>query len=1327
MMKKYWYSAVLLSLLMSGCSDDNNNDFDFMIFADPARTHAPGTVHFELNRDDGQPSVICTGSWDFGDGITLSGDYEADHRYREAGTYTVDVDLECSGKKSHASTKIEVYKTVDLSVSALEARPLDVSTNGSITVSFQVSNGADGPLRVPTYIDIYLSPTASETAYLEAGSTRVYRHTLQELPAAGSDDSIQKLEFEVPMDATIRTGAYYVSAVINPDKTIGESSYDNNVTFSTQSLTVRNQSTDGADFVPTRLQISPTSTSILTAATAQFEVLNQGSTTSETFGYEIWLGAKDNATDMEGAVKIHESTIDGGISGIEQSFKNILISIAPAISDPGLYYFWLVLDPSNTIVERDENNNTVRSVSPIQVTNEAVLDADITVQKVEFFPSSTTPGGTFSVDIDLYNQGSQPTGSFVCTVLLSQDMSLDLDKDHIVGSINIDDLPALASRSMTGIMETDTGIKPGKYWVYTFCDSSGIIGEANEDNNIQRGAEQLVVSSAANVELVLGQPQLESSSTIKNGDPLAVSVPLCNKGTTSAGPSYISVTRINQCDNTESEFKRIYIEGLEPGKCMTVQVNEPLKCDFWCPNYKFRFTADATMIVSEINETNNTIDLAQTIAMTGSQCVCAGDKYEPNNQTSSAKTVKTVKEDLTLCPNDDDFYRIDIKENENFEVHVSHDHKLSPLKMELYRGSNLAQTFEGADDLYFSGIHYKNVSAQPVYLRVTGQTPSDANRYHMDLSVYDKTEGIDLALAGLEIDGGALNASEFKDVTVTTANLGTKASPKFTISYYLSQTPKIDKTAWKITQQSVAALAPNTTNQQSVSLKLPIDTAGGIYYLIAKIDDQKDLKDARTSNNTARTSAWNFERNCWDVLDPNETQETARKIDLSDGHFHQDALAVCQSNRDFYAFDMLHGSTLDITATATKSGDFDIVLYDPNMNEIASSRTGSPTETIHRDLIVGDQTMYLEVFLLENEYNASETAYSLDIKTGKAQSWNNCSPVFEPNNFLTSAYDLREAAQSGEEAAICPSDDEDYYRIDMVSGDRIQIGFKTQSSGLRVGLYGGEDVHFIQLLTNPQKQTLDYTATEDGTYYVRVYTNVSAAPVMPYTMQWLGEDGVDLAISSLSAVPMSPSSNAPFLVDFDLKNQGTLDSEYQTLITLTGSQQYVLAKETGSLAAGKSAHFSKKLTVPAQLQGQATLSVAVKADNDVAQNNNSASLIVDVQPACQNDASEPNDNILKATPISSTYSGTICPGDEDWFKVTLTAPATIQLKLEHANGDLDLFVYDEKGDLKSSSATAQDTESVDISEAGTYYLLVRGADSTISNTYTLSSGASSDN
>lgn len=67
-------------------------------------------------------------------------------------------------------------------------------------------------------------------------------------------------------------------------------------------------------------------------------------------------------------------------------------------------------------------------------------------------------------------------------------------------------------------------------------------------------------------------------------------------------------------------------------------------------------------------------------------------------------------------------------------------------------------------------------------------------------------------------------------------------------------------------------------------------------------------------------------------------------------------------------------------------------------------------------------------------------------------------------------------------------------------------------------------------------------------------------------------------------------------------------------------------------------------------------------------------------------------------------------GDKDYFKVKLAAgeSASVQVNFSHAKGDLDLKVYDSSGKVVVKSEGTTNTERVEFSGAGTFYVLVLG-------------------
>lgn len=1307
--------AVTLSVVLAGCTGSDDGDLSFSIYATPSRTHAPIDVSFELLRDDGGDAAECQGTWSFGDGVSLSGEYETRHVYRKAGKYEVGVELDCGGSHGKSTTTVEIFDSVDLSVTGVQARPMNISTGGVLNVSLQVGNSANVVLGVPAMLDVYLTPTANPEAYRDGTAIRIYRQTIETLGKSGDENSVVELPLEIALGSSIRTGAYYVVAVVNGDRTVGEVSYADNVAVSSLPVTVLNELTDGADFEALQIDVSPATTSLLSAVTASFRLTNIGATTDESFRYQIWMGAKDDGSERTKGQVVHESTISHGLSNVEQTIQNVLIPITPAVTQRGSYYFWLVLNYDEGIRERDMSNNEVRSALPVRVMEEEVLDADIAVESVKFSPSSTSVGGTALVEAKVVNRGAQPTGSFICTVFLSEDMSLEPEKDIVAGAMNIGNLLANSSVDASSIVEIDTGVKPGSYWVYVFCDSSGVVAEADENNNIQRSNEQLAVTGESEIDLVVGEGRYTSSTSPSDGDEMSFSVKLCNKGKTGAGPSWISATRINMCDSSRVEVDRQIVNGIEAGACESIAFKTPMACDFWCPNYQFEVTADVTNVVLETRKENNTITLP-TLSVAGTECVCASDAHEPNDLWGTAKEITSIDADLTICANDKDFFKLIVPANRSYEVHVSHDMARSPLKLNVYHGTSLVATYQGTNELYAAEYHYDASASDNVRISVSGAEKTDVNRYHLTASVYGDSTGVDLAASNLTIDG-ELSAAEATRVTVKVDNLGSEKTPEVKIGYYLSPTMELGEDAHRLAQQVLAPVAAGASIKAYSDVLLPIDIAGGNYYLIARVDDEGKLNDIRPSNNLTRSAQMRFDRSCYDALDPSDSLKSPRRLIFDSGKIHYTDLRVCQSNDDFYAFDVEHGDQIDIAVSAQTEGDFDIYLYDMEGNEIAASRTASSVEKIHLDYALGTQTLILEVRQVENVYNTRETTYTLDIAKQAAASWLSCSAVYEPNQYPSVAYDLRKAVSQGKTAEICPDSDEDYYRIEMAEGDRLQLGFETTSAMLRAALYRGEAQKFISLLTNLRAQSFDYTAIEGGDYYVRVFTNATSIGDKSYRLRWIGATGVDVGVSNLVA-PERVQAGAEVSLSFDVKNDGAESAHYVATITLGKS---TIETFEGDIEAGASARVVRKVRIPSTIDtGAYELRVSLTNPNDVNLANNSSSRELTVYPVCAADEYEPNDNILQATAlVSSSITGTICFDDEDWFIVGAEAKSA-SLKVSKSWGLLKIAAYDEQGTKIAESNTGSEVESIAFANAK--YIRVKGATSESFASYILKIG-----
>ena len=121
----------------------------------------------------------------------------------------------------------------------------------------------------------------------------------------------------------------------------------------------------------------------------------------------------------------------------------------------------------------------------------------------------------------------------------------------------------------------------------------------------------------------------------------------------------------------------------------------------------------------------------------------------------------------------------------------------------------------------------------------------------------------------------------------------------------------------------------------------------------------------------------------------------------------------------------------------------------------------------------------------------------------------------------------------------------------------------------------------------------------------------------------------------------------------------------------------------------------------------------------------SYSLIITISRGipCDDDALEPNDSAIEASPLlAGTHSGlTVCPRDEDWFVIERPVDLTLLVRIEFPalQGDLDLDLLAGDGQtLINRSATAGNAEQVlAAGGSGTRFYVRVYADAQVGNDY----------
>ena len=97
------------------------------------------------------------------------------------------------------------------------------------------------------------------------------------------------------------------------------------------------------------------------------------------------------------------------------------------------------------------------------------------------------------------------------------------------------------------------------------------------------------------------------------------------------------------------------------------------------------------------------------------------------------------------------------------------------------------------------------------------------------------------------------------------------------------------------------------------------------------------------------------------------------------------------------------------------------------------------------------------------------------------------------------------------------------------------------------------------------------------------------------------------------------------------------------------------------------------------------------------------------------DEFEDNDSTSTATPLTAglQIAGIVCPGDQDWFGISVVAGEVISatMKFNHADGDLDMTLYDPTDFLVDNASSESDNEIIThtATQSGIYKLQVTGS------------------
>lgn len=302
----------------------------------------------------------------------------------------------------------------------------------------------------------------------------------------------QEIECSIELEDDV-VGTHYLIVHANSDEGIEELDCDNNTKsiafIAKQSplpdLTISDLSYDGV------LRGGKT-------ITLKAKVKNEGdhATRKDKWSDGFYL-SEGYTLDLSKALKLGSKTHVGILD--QDSLYNITVEVNLPNNLKGYYVLFAVTDGTNTIIEKNENNNQDKSTIYLEDKNDT--PADLVVKKLSS-PSKIVAGENISVSYTLVNEGTfDAQGQLHDVLYMSKDNVWDKN-DVMVGTVtgDIDLEPGNSiTRNVTGRI---SNILEGNYYLIVRTNSNHAIAETNFDNNT------LIQTSTSSVEfknLALGE------------------------------------------------------------------------------------------------------------------------------------------------------------------------------------------------------------------------------------------------------------------------------------------------------------------------------------------------------------------------------------------------------------------------------------------------------------------------------------------------------------------------------------------------------------------------------------------------------------------------------------------------------------------------------------------------------------------------------------------------------------------------------------------------------------------------------------------------------
>ena len=331
-----------------------------------------------------------------------------------------------------------------------------ICTEELVTVNVGVSN--QGNVNAGShYFEVLFSQTGASNSWTSIGH------------ASGSSSvSSYNLQVSGAIPASMTAGNYYAAVFVDSYYQISESNENNNVyDTSSQQLTVLDCT---PDLTPTSLN-GPTSVLPGQTVTLSYSFDNTGMGEAENFPIDLFLSS--NPTIDTSDTHLGAATITS--IGASSTISDTLSVTIPSNIGSGCWYYGIIVDMNDVVVELNENDNTLAASNQV-----CILQPNLRIISVSN-PGPSMLGQSVEISVVIENAGGANAGRHQLALFV-EILDPAGQPDYLLETVNITSLASSSNVEITRNVQLPTS-PSGSYRIFAVVDYASAISESDESDN----------------------------------------------------------------------------------------------------------------------------------------------------------------------------------------------------------------------------------------------------------------------------------------------------------------------------------------------------------------------------------------------------------------------------------------------------------------------------------------------------------------------------------------------------------------------------------------------------------------------------------------------------------------------------------------------------------------------------------------------------------------------------------------------------------------------------------------------------------------------------